>query len=429
MPRFTYTVVASPLHDPADVERIVAPVAATLREHGGEPADDPGDGGMPWVVVVATGGTEALVLERVAARAEVVGGEPVVLVTHPLHNSVPAALEALAGLRLRGYRGRIVPIDAPGEPATTIADLVAAHRLRRSRLGLVGAPSGWLIASVPDTDAVRERWGIELVDIPIAGPIASHAGADASASRAVAVKFTRRRPGLVSDDSGAADPGGGGAGGEGAAYGMAEPDSETVRAAALHPALAAAIAEHHVDAVTVRCFDFLGELHTSGCVALAELNDTGTVAGCEGDVAAAVAMMIARELLGTASWVANPATIDPDGGRMLLAHCTVAPSLVEDVDLHTHFESGIGIGLRGTFRPGPVTLLRLGGRGLEDHWFADADIVGTGDSADLCRTQVSLRLEPAALHTLLEAPLGNHLVLVPGHHRARLERWWRLVQG
>jgi hypothetical protein len=29
----------------------------------------------------------------------------------------------------------------------------------------------------------------------------------------------------------------------------------------------------------------------------------------------------------------------------------------------------------------------------------------------------------------LDDPLGNHLVMVHGHHRERLERWWRLVFG
>ena len=62
-----------------------------------------------------------------------------------------------------------------------------------------------------------------------------------------------------------------------------------------------------------------------------------------------------------------------------------------------------------------------------ERWLADAEVIGSGDSPDLCRTQATLRLEPARVAELLDAPLGNHLVLVPGHHAERLERWWRLV--
>ena len=111
---------------------------------------------------------------------------------------------------------------------------------------------------------------------------------------------------------------------------------------------------------------------------------------------------------------------------MVLAHCTVARPLVEDLELHTHFESGLGIGLRGTFRPGRSPSCASVARTSEEHWVTDAEIVATGDAPDLCRTQVTLAADSGALQSLLDAPLGNHLVLVPGHHAARLERWWRL---
>lgn len=402
MTRFRFGVVASPLHDPADVERIVAPVAERLAGLGGVRDDDPSAGtDQPYAVVVATGGAEAQVLDLLARRPPTTPREPVILVTHRLHNSLPASLEALARLRQDGRHGRIVQSEDLDDLTTTIADIVALQRLRRVRLGLVGKPSEWLVASVPDRVGVRERWGIDLVDVDIAPVIADHQAAP-RAGGPVAVKFSRRRP---------------------------EPSDELEKASALHPALLTAVDDAQVDAVTVRCFDFLGDLATSGCVALAELNDTGIVAGCEGDIAGAVAMLVARQLLDQASWIANPSVIDRAAGRLVLAHCTVAPSLVEDLELHTHFESGIGIGLRGTFAPGPVTLLRIGGRELEGHWFADGEILAAGDAPDLCRTQVTLDVDPERLELLLTAPLGNHIVMVRGHHRDRLERWWHLAQA
>lgn len=288
------------------------------------------------------------------------------------------------------------------EPTDAIADLHALFAMRGSRLGLVGEPSEWLVASVPDRERLRDRWGIELVDVDIGGTIVRTRGVAAAEAQPVAVRFTTK----------------------------GAPAEETVAAAALHPALVATIEESGVDAVSVRCFDFITELSTSGCVALAELNDTGVVAGCEGDVASTVAMMLVRALLDQPSWIANPAQIDTAANSLLLAHCTVAPSMVDDLELHTHFESGLGIGLRGTFAPGPVTLLRLGGPSLERHWFAEAEIVATGASPDLCRTQVTLHVgDERPVGRLLDDPLGNHLVMVHGHHGDRLERWWRLAFG
>lgn len=413
---FTYSVVASPLHDAETVNTVIAPVSEVLAKLGGSrtttPAQAPTE---PHVIVVATGGTEAAALAVVGQRSTAALWEPVVLVTHPGHNSLPAALEILARLQLDGRRGEIVALDSaelgalgtPTEAAVTrlaesISFLEAAHRLRVAKLGLVGTPSDWLVASVPEVEALRGTWGVQMTPIDITDSITAQrtALADGRALLPVVAKYSTPE---VTDTA------------------------ELTAAAALHPALLDSIEAEGVNAVTVRCFDYLGELHTSGCIALAQLNDTGIVAGCEGDVASAVAMMWVRELLDSPSWMANPAAIDPDTDQLLLAHCTVAPSMVNDLSLHTHFESGFGVGLRGTFAPGPVTLIRLGGPGLSKAWIADAMVVGTSDSEHLCRTQVTLDVEPGRVAELLHAPLGNHIVMAFGHHRERLERWRSLM--
>jgi L-fucose isomerase-like protein len=211
--------------------------------------------------------------------------------------------------------------------------------------------------------------------------------------------------------------------------GTAPPTEELVGAARLHPVLADAIDRSRVDAITVRCFDYLGELATSGCVALADLIDSGVVAGCEGDVASAVAMLLVQALLDRPSWIGNVVAVDEERDSVRLAHCTVAPRMVDRIELDTHFESGLGIGLRGHFSPGSVTLLRLGGPDLGRVWIAEGEIEHAGDADDLCRTHVSVRLDGGRADSLLEAPLGNHLVLFHGRHRARVERWWRLAFG
>lgn len=404
MSTFGYLTVASELHDPATVGRVTAAARVSLDGLGGEPMTGP-EGGpeRPMAILVATGGTEATILDHVRRRRAVVPYEPVVLVAHPLHNSLPAALEALARVHADGGRGRIVQVD-DGEPtriATAVADVAAIHRLHRTRLGLVGAPSPWLVASVPDAALLQARWGVELVPIDIADTIEGYRHTDADRGRAVAVHFA----------------------------GRGQPSTELLGAARLHPVLVDAIERTGVDAVAVRCFDYLEALTTSGCVALAELNDRGLVAGCEGDVASTVAMILVRALFDQPSWMANPAAIDEAFDRVLLAHCTVAPSLVEDVELHTHFESGLGVGLRGRFAPGWVTLLRLGGPALDRFWVSEAEVERAGDADDICRTQVTVRLDGVPASSLLEAPLGNHLLLFHGRHRARIERWWRLAFG
>jgi L-fucose isomerase-like protein len=123
--------------------------------------------------------------------------------------------------------------------------------------------------------------------------------------------------------------------------------------------------------------------------------------------------------------MANPSHVDAGTGLLCLAHCTVARSLVTRWELRSHFESGLGVALAGDLPPGPVTLVRLGGRRLDDLFLAEGEAAPAAPREDLCRTQVDVRLDPAVVEELLQRPLGNHLVLVPGQHAARLGSWWK----
>jgi hypothetical protein len=75
-----------------------------------------------------------------------------------------------------------------------------------------------------------------------------------------------------------------------------------------------------------------------------------------------------------------------------------------------------------------VTVLRIGGRKMDRLWLAEGEIVHTGNAENLCRTQAEVQLtQGGSVTDLLRAPLGNHLVLIFGHHLARLQSWSGLV--
>jgi L-fucose isomerase-like protein len=261
-----------------------------------------------------------------------------------------------------------------------------------------------LVASSPDPGVVRRRWGPEVITVEPTRMI-ELTRTPVTPTGVLAERFTK----------------------------VADPTRSTVDrqavddAMGVRSALVDVLDNDDLDAVTVRCFDLLGDPGTSGCLALASLNDDGIVAGCEGDVPSALAMLWVRHLLDQPTWMANPATIDLDRNELILAHCTVAPSMVESFALDTHFESGMGVGISGQFATQPVTLIRLGGADLDECWIAEGDIVSTGDDTDLCRTQVTIALSSGHVGDLLMRPLGNHLVLASGHHEQRLRSWWRLV--
>ncbi len=408
--RFGYVVVASRLHDADAVAELTAPARSVFESIGGceaDAADRLAD--VPLVFLVATGGTERMVLDALAQRRVSHGDEPTILVAHRAHNSLPAALETLAAVQQAGGRGRIVCLSGEADVDRrdldeVIGDVEAIRRFRATRLGIVGGPSTWLVASSPEPDVVRRRWGPQLVTVDPTRMI-ELTRTPVVPTGVLAERFTR-----------VADP-----------VRSTVGSSDVAAAMSVRTALGDVLEDHELDAVTVRCFDLLGDPGTSGCLALASLNDEGIVAGCEGDVPSTLAMMLVRYLLDQPAWMANPATVDLAANQLTLAHCTVAPSMIDGFSLDTHFESGRGVGIHGHFAKQPVTLLRLGGSDLDECWIVEGDIVAQGDDPDLCRTQVTVALSSGNVRDLLEHPLGNHIVLAAGHHEERLRRWWKMA--
>ena len=99
--------------------------------------------------------------------------------------------------------------------------------------------------------------------------------------------------------------------------------------------------------------------------------------------------------------------------------------LVSRYELRSHFESSLGVGIAGELAAGPATVARIGGADLRELFVADAEILGSGDNPERCRTQVHVRLD-ADVRTLVERPLGNHHVLAPGRWADELRDYHEL---
>ena len=254
--RFLYSVVASSLHDPAAVTTLTGPVRDVLDELGGacvEVAESETHGPtVPHLFVVATGGTERLLLDAISTRATARPSDPIMLISHPGHNSLPAALETLAAMQQTGGRGRIVSLVGASEVdrrvlEEAIGDLEAVVALRSTRLGVIGGASSWLVASSPEPDVVHRRWGPEVVTVEPTRMI-ELTRTPVVPTGVLAERFTK----------------------------VADPVRSTVdrqavdHAMGVRSALVDVLDNEELDAVTVRCFDLLGDPGTSGCLALGQ---------------------------------------------------------------------------------------------------------------------------------------------------------------
>jgi L-fucose isomerase-like protein len=392
-----------------ELQSIIGDYLRALEALGGRRRDESPAPGDPRALVflVATGGSEKVILNAWTKCRSALPDQPLLLIAHPGNNSLPAALEVLARLQRDGAKGRIFYLSGPDdqdglkELADALHDLSVTQALRKARVGLVGNPSDWLVASTPDAETVKATWGPTVVQIEMEDVV----------NEVNAVSTDDTVPHIDELVSAASE--------------VCEPTESDLRdVARVYLALAKIVEDHRLDALTVRCFDFVHQQRTTGCFALAQLTDEGIIAGCEGDLVSTIGLLWARNLLGITPWMANPAQLDPASNMLSLAHCTVPRTLVEDYRLRSHFESGLGVGIQGTLPKGPATIFRIGGEKLDRMWLAEGEILRAGDAENLCRTQVEFRLDRGGSVTdLLRAPLGNHLVLVFGHHLERLRGW------
>lgn len=402
-PRFALLAAVSKIHDTAVLRDLVESYVSKLRALGGETWDSGSERtSLPLVVFVATGGTERQILHSLQLDA----CEPVLLVAHPGQNSLPAALEVLARVQQLGHRGRIHYLRGPADDeglrilAEAIHDRLVRRALLESRIGLVGSPSDWLVASSPAIEVVRTVWGPTVVPIPLASILSEPDAEIAIRGEAMARDFRAGAEALVE-----------------------AAESDLLAAGRAYAMLRRVVETERLDAVTVRCFDLVVQRQTTGCLALAQLTDEGIIAGCEGDLVATVAMLWLYRLLGTIPWMANPSRIDLDRGILSLAHCTAPRSVCTSYRLRSHFESGLGVGIQGTMPAGPVTLVRIGGARMERLRAVDGILLRNTDHPDLCRTQIEVEIGLDALQEMLAQPLGNHMVVVSGHHAAALRHW------
>jgi len=408
--RFGFIPVHSLLvKDEDTVNKIVGSYIKALEKIGGKrwtKADLKNP--KPLFYLMVTGGTEGLLLNWNTERNKYIKNEPVCLLAHPTHNSLPASLEVLARIQQDDMKGQIFYSNGPNDKNVfnqlekALHNLEVLFALKRMRIGLVGTPSDWLVASNPNPETLKKIWGPTVVPISMEEMKESLQTVNPESIKTIFESLV----------NGAKE--------------IREPSQtdleENVK---VYIALKQVIEKYNLDVISVRCFDLVLDQKTTGCFALAQLTDEDIIAGCEGDLVSTLSMLWTSKLLGQIPWMANPAQLNEDNNTLWLAHCTVPRSIVEEYTLRSHFESGIGVGIQGTITDGPVTLLRIGGKNLDKLWLVEGEIMQSGNSEDLCRTQVEVKLISDSVKDLLQSPLGNHLILVKGHHRDELREWWK----
>lgn len=390
-----YTLT-SQLHDEASVDAATREFLDSLGiEHELAGSDFKTYGGHDLeLIYVRTGGTEGIfkdLLPRMLRQSR----QPFYLLTSGKSNSLAASMEILSYLRLQGLRGEILhgSADYIRQRIQTLQQVGKAMReLNGCRLGVIGEPSDWLIASRTKYRTVLDRLGIEIVNIDMDELL----------------MLINRIPTDLQSELADKAP-------------TAEIRQSLTGAERIYEALKLIVEGYDLQGFTLRCFDLLSAVHNTGCVALARFNSQGIIAGCEGDIPAMLSMKIAHAVSGKTGFQANPARINPETGEIIFAHCTIPLNMVDSFELDTHFESGIGVGIRGFMQPGPVTIFKASGD-MERHFAEEGELIENQGKPDLCRTQQVIRLnDKDVAKYFLTSPIGNHHIVMQGHYKKVLD--------
>ncbi|WP_455673720.1 fucose isomerase [Phocaeicola sp.] len=349
---------------------------------------------------IASGGVEKTVTQQFDLLPY-----PITLLTDGLQNSLAASLEIATWMRSKGMKARIIH----GTTTNMVKQILTHHQafaakreLNGKRIGVLGYPSPWLVASNVDYLLAKRRCGIEFVDVPMEEIYClfyqikdDDIGYDASIFAGKAVACREGTP------------------------------EDLLKAMRLYKAVRTICEKKKLDAVTLSCFSLIEKLGTTGCLALSLLNDEGIPAGCEGDLQSIVTMLIAKVLTGQSGFMANPSFINDEQNEIVVAHCTIATKMADQFIIRNHFETETGISIQGILHEGDITIMKCGGECLDEYFVSPGYLIENTNYINACRTQVRIRMgKPVDYFT--RNPLGNHHIILMGDHEKVIHEFMQL---
>ena len=335
------------------------------------------------LILIQSGGSEGLFLENFSKLKG-----PYYLLTYGNNNSLAASLEILSYLKDNNLDGEV--LHGTNEYIVQRIKVLTKQDVKY-KFGIVGKPSDWLIASNVNYENAKRLHNIELIDIPI---------------NIVSEYYFKS----IND------------------YNLEfNYDSKEIeKALKLHKALNKIKEEYDLNGLTIRCFDLLGTLKTTACMSLSLFNQDGIVATCEGDVPTMISMHILNKITNQVGFQANPSRIDIEKKRMILAHCTLPLNMIDNYKLDTHFESGIGVAIKGYLKEEKITIFKLS-KNLKDYYVTTGTIIRNLEESNLCRTQIEVNIDDD-IEYFLNRPYGNHHVIIYGDYKKEIIEYMNKIK-
>lgn len=348
------------------------------------------------IFFIETGGTEEQFKKIYSLFSE-----PYFLLATDANNSLPACLEIATFLKKNNKKFVLIhgkPEEVRDKLLSDFSTKISRNcrgfskidLLKSMRFGVIGKPSDWLIASEVNYLDFKKNFGGEILDI----------SSDEFLKEISLISDQKIPSNLLKKLN-------------------KKISKETLLGALkIYKAIKNLIKKYKLDAVTIRCFDLLESIKNTSCLALAMLNKEGIIATCEGDVPTMISMAIVRKTFNSSSFQVNPSYLNVIQKYGYFAHCTLPLDMCKSYSFDTHFESGIGIGIKGIMKEENVTIFKINSN-LENYEIFEGKIAENLNKNNLCRTQIKINFNED-INEMLDSPNGNHLVIFYGHHKEEL---------
>lgn len=332
------------------------------------------------VVLVGSGGSEN---EFVKIQHEL--SPTFVLVSTDKYNSLPATLE----IKTYAAEHDLFPIIVSGG-AERIANVIKEmhfviqikEELKNTNLGVIGKPSDWLIASKNiNYEDVKKKFGVNLIDIDLQELYEEIDKIDPESITGYDEYFLKYHD-----------------------------EKALLGAIRIYEALKKIVKKYNLSGFTIRCFDMIQKYKNTACLAVSIFNQCGIISTCEGDIPTLLTMTIVNKITSLSSFQANPSYINYEKKKVLFAHCAAPLDLLTRYELDTHFESGLGIAIKGEFPLNRCTIVKIAPN-LKDYICFQGKVVSNPHEKGYCRSQMLVEFSDENLYSLVSENFANHVVI------------------
>ncbi len=346
------------------------------------------------VVFILTGGTESLaqsIIDNSSMKS--------LIVAFDNENSLPASIELRTyykdNPKVEMFHFRYDNLDQCRENYNSIIEVYKkAQQITKMNFGLIGGISDWLIG--PKRCNFPPTFNINLINIELKEVLDIYHQSSIDDINSTLDKWSNT-------------------------FNTSNIDKlELEKSAKLYYALYIITKKYKLSALTIKCFDLLKHKVTA-CLALAELNRNGLIAGCEGDTQALYTLVLAKAITNQIGWMANVSDIDEEENLLTLAHCTVPIDFLsyqKRISLDTHMESNLNLAINGHLNNENVTILRIG-ENHQTYSIMEASVIDSSmDNKDICRTQAIMKINED--DSWVDNLIGNHQIVLKGLHKDKI---------